>query len=246
MNKKTFPLMLIVAAALVLSACAPNALAQQEQTSQEAPRTLTVTGKATVYLTPDVAYLSIGVHTEDENASEAVEANNLQAQQVVQTLLDEGVEQQDIQTVNFSIYPMQQYGPEGQLLGVRYAVDNSVYVTLRELDRIGDIIGAATESGANSINGISFDVLDKDSALVEARGQAIENAESMAGEMAAAAEVTLGELRHINFTSTNYPLSSIEGRGMGGGAGAALDSAVPISTGQMVLNAEVTLVYEIQ
>ncbi|RPI82976.1 MAG: DUF541 domain-containing protein [Chloroflexi bacterium] len=242
MRNKTFPIILIVVLSLLAAACSPQAMAQvPEQTSPL--RTVSVTGSAEVMLEPDVAYISIGVHTEGEDAGQAVDENNAQVQQVIDALVAQGVDEDDIQTVNFSIYPMTQYGANNEVLGVRYAVDNSVYVTLRDIENIGDLLGAATEVGANSINGISFDVLDKEAALVQARTEAIANARTTAEQLAEAAGVTLGEVHSINYSGTGFPGPIVYGRG---GGMAAMDSAVPISTGQIRLTADVNVVFEIQ
>ena len=57
MRTKLSILIPVLVLALVLSACGPIASAQS--------RTLNVSGNGTVYLTPDIAYIYIGVHTEE-------------------------------------------------------------------------------------------------------------------------------------------------------------------------------------
>lgn len=242
MRTKVFPIFLIVVLSLLAAACSPTAMAQAPE--QTPPlRTLSVNGSAQVMLEPDVAYVSIGVHTEGEDAGAAVDENNARVQEVIDALVAQGVDEKDIQTVNFSIYPLTQYGENNQVTGIRYSVDNSVYVTLRNIESIGDVLGTATEAGANSINGISFDVLDKDEAMTQARTEAIANARTLAEQMAEAADVTLGEIHSINFATVSPPVPLIYGRG---GGMAVAEAQVPISTGQITLTAEVNVVYEIQ
>lgn len=245
MNKKLLPFILLIVIALFASSCSSVGQAQGQQTTSGEPavRTLNVTGTATIYLTPDVAYISIGVHTENPEAGEAISTNNAQAQAVVDAIKAMGVDPKDIQTINFSIYPIQDYDPStGESRGTRYAVDNTVYVTIRDINAIGDVITASTDAGANSINGITFGVVDRDAALIEARRQAIANARTMAEEMASAAGVSLGELQTISFYG-GYPVSPMfEARG---GVGMAMDSSVPISSGQLTLTVEVSVVYAI-
>ena len=79
--------------------------------------------------------------------------------------------------------------------------------------------------------------------MVEARTGAIANARTTAEQMAEAADVTLGEIHSINFSGTGFPGPIVYGRG---GGMAAAESAVPISTGQIRLTAEVNVVFEIQ
>jgi uncharacterized protein YggE len=70
----------VLALGIIFSACTPETITVQ---SQPAPRTITVSGTGMVTLTPDIAYISIGVHTENASAKLAVSNNNSQAQAVI-------------------------------------------------------------------------------------------------------------------------------------------------------------------
>src|SRR5512146_1628283 len=116
----------MLAAVIILSACGPATIVANPVPPQ---RTLNVSGTGLVYLTPDIAYINIGVHTEMPTASEAVTANTTQTQQVVDALKAAGVDAKDIRTSNFSIWPNTQYDPQTNAkLGTTYVVDNTVYV----------------------------------------------------------------------------------------------------------------------
>ena len=149
--------------------CLPSALSAcgGVPTRQENPRTLSVTGTGMVTITPDIAYISIGVHTEAPTASEAVDANNTQTQKVIDSLKKSGVAAEDIRTTNFSIWPNQKYDPQGQPIGTTYAVDNTVYVTVRDLTKMGELLDAAISAGANTIYSVSFDLADKSADIEE-------------------------------------------------------------------------------
>ena len=73
----------IVAVMVLLSACAP---AVKDQSSQP-PYTITASGSGKVYLTPDIAYINFGAHTEAATVSEALSKNNEQAQALSKTLI---------------------------------------------------------------------------------------------------------------------------------------------------------------
>lgn len=207
------------------------------------PRNITVSGSGKVYLTPDIATISIGVHNEDESADRAVNGNNAQAQKVTEVLLQMGVEEDDIQTSNFNIYLEQRYDEGGDQAGTIYIVDNTVFVTVRDLNILGEIMGTVVEAGANSIFGIQFDIADKTQALSEARKAAVEDAQKKAEELALAAGVTLGEVQSINeYGGVPVPVFEAEG---GGGFGAT-SNQVPISLGQLSLTVEVSVIYHIR
>ena len=204
---------------------------------------MSVNGTGRIFLTPDIGYIAIGVHSENEDAAEAVADNNAQSQQVAVALDGYNIKPEDIQTQNFSIYPQQQYNVDGKPTGTTYIVDNTVFVTIRDLDQIGEILNAVIDAGANSINNIQFDIADKDTAVTEARQAAIDNAESQAVALAEAAGVTLGEIKNINSFSPGYPVPFMDGRG---GGMMAVESSVPVSPGQMTITAEVNVVYIIE
>jgi uncharacterized protein YggE len=209
-------------------------------------RTLNVNGIGQVFLSPDIAYIYIGVHTEEDTAADAVAANNEETQQVIDALKKAGVDAKDIRTTNFSIWPNQQYGPEGQQLGATYMVDNSVFVTVRKLDNLGDLLDSAIAAGANSINSIQFDVADKTEALKEAREEAVKNAKEQAQELADISDVKLGEIQSVGFYDS-MPIPYMDSYGKGGGGGGMMEAAaVPIQPGQLTLTVTVSISYEIE
>ncbi len=229
-------------ATILLSACGPATIVSNPAPPQ---RTLTVTGTGTVKLTPDVAYINIGVHTEMPTASEAMASNNNQTQQVIDALKNAGVDPKDIQTTNFSIYPNNQVDPQtGKQIGTTYVVDNTVYVTIHQIDKLGSILDATVTAGANSVNSIQFDVADKSQAIQQAHDQAIKDARSQAQAIASAAGVSLGNLQTLSFYD-NVPTPMMDAFGKGGGVAAA-SPAVPINPGQMTLMVTVNMTYEIK
>jgi hypothetical protein len=232
---------LLAAASLALSACGGLTGATGGASSAETPRTLTVTGSAQVALTPDIAYIQVGVHTEGETVGEAVNTNNTQVEAVKNALRNMGVEDKDLQTSNFSIYQTDKWSPDGTTYGRVYSVDNTVYVTVRNLANMSALLQAAVEAGANNIYGIQFDVADKQAALEQGRGLAVSDAQRQAEQLAGAASVSLGEIRSITHYSGAYasPFYGYGGYGGGGSEGPS------ISAGQLMLQVEVTVVYDI-
>ena len=231
----------VLAFALALSACGPTTINQE---AQPVVRTLNVNGLGYSYLTPDIAYIYIGVHNEGATASETVAANKVQTDAVLNALKKAGVDEKDLRTTNFSIYPSQQYGTDGTVTGSIYMVDNTVYVTVRDLDGLGDLLDDTISAGANSINSIQFDVADKTAAVKEARAKGVADAKTQAQELADAAGVTLGEIQSISFYD-NSPYPVFEGKGGGGGAVAA-NSAVSIQPGQLTISVSVNITYDIK
>lgn len=207
-------------------------------------RSLTVTGAGQVALQPDIAYIYIGVNTENASAADAVAKNNADTQRLIDALKAQGVAAEDIRTSNFSIWTNRPYTVDGQSGATTYVVDNTVYVTVRNLENLGDLLDVAVRSGANTIHSIQFDLADKSQAMSEARAAAVEAARRQAEELASTAGVRLGQVQTISFYDS-MPSPVFEGKGMGGG-GMAVDMAVPITPGQMQLTVTVTVSYEIK
>ena len=245
MRNKTLLLTVLTLMVLLVSACAPTQAVNQTPQNQQNLRTLNVSGSARVTAVPDIAYVSVGVHSENEQAAQAVADNNVQAQAIVDALKGMGVDEKDIQTLGFNIYPQDQYNPEGQKTGTRFIVDNTVYVTVRDISKVGDILGAAIGAGANSIYGIQFDLADKTALIAEARKLAVANAQAQAQELAEAAGVTLGEVQSLSYYNS-IPAPIYDNKGVGGGAAVEMAAGVPVSPGQLTITADVSVSYLIR
>ena len=205
---------------------------------------ITVTGSGQVLVIPDVAYINIGVRSTGDTVVEAIAQNNEQAQAIQYALTQEGIEEKDIQTSNFNVYQQSDYDYQGNPTRTYYSVENTVYVTVVKIDKLGDILDAVARSGANNIYGVNFDIQDKSEAQKAARELAVQAAQSQARELAAAAGIELGELLSISSSPTSTTQYYGYGYGMGGGGG--MDESVPIASGQMPINAQVEVSYEIK
>jgi uncharacterized protein len=240
MKTKFFYIAPLLVLAVVLSACGPSATVA----SAPQPRTLSVGGSGTVYLTPDIANIYIGVHTENPDITQAVDQNNAQTMALVNALKNLGVAEADIQTSNFSVYSSIGYDKQtGASTGQTYMVDNSVYITVRDLSKLGSLLSTAVGAGANNINSITFDVADKSAAMQDARQKAVANAASLADELAQTAGVSLGAIQSITYTD-NSPVSYAYG--MGGGGAAAPNSSVPIQPGKTEVSVNVSVTYALK
>jgi len=242
MKTKYIFVVAVAVLALVLSACGPTTINQE---AQAALRTVSVTGSGEANLVPDIAYIYVGVHTEKATASEAMTENNAQTQKMIAALTNFGMDAKDIRTTNFSIWPTDKYDPQtGTPTGEKvYSVDNTVYVTVRNLDKLGDLLDTVVAAGANTVNSIQFDVADKTEAIKNARAEAVKDAEAQAKALAEAAGLSLGEIQAIGFyDNQSYPLYD----GKGGGGAAVEAAAVPIQPGQLTFTVTVNVTYIIK
>ncbi len=238
MNKKLNLILVSVVVIGLLAACSPSVTGS----SEESVRSMSVSGTGRVTLVPDIATINIGVRSEAEVVTEALEANTAQANAISEALQSLGVEEKDIQTSNFNVYPAERYDPmTGQVQGRYFAVENTVNVTVRDLTSLGEVLSAVVDAGANNIYGISFDVEDREAAVAEARNLAIADARANAEAIAADAGVSLGELINISVSSGSTPITYYDAKGA-----AYSEAAVPIAAGTLSIIMEAYLTYGIQ
>jgi uncharacterized protein YggE len=229
--KRLLPLFLILS--VLASACGalPWGSAQ---------RTLSVTGTGSVRVAPDIVIVSLGVQTVGPEIARAVSQNNDAAAAVQAAAREQGVAAEDIRTTYFYVSTQQQYDEFGNVTGeVSYWVDNTITVTLRDTSKLGDLLEAAVDAGANSISGVTFSVDDPTEAEEQAREDAVEDARQRAEMLATAAGATLGDLVSIS-TVAGGAVPYYAEFGVGGGGG------VPFSPGTSEVSVQVTAVYELR
>jgi hypothetical protein len=238
---------LLAFAALGVFALGPlNSAAAQEQPAAAAPslpRTITVLGEGTVATQPDVAQIQVGVEVKGDNAQEASAEAAGTMDAILAALKKAGVATKDIQTTGFNIWVEQRMGPDGATTDeVIYHVGNSVSVTVRDLDTVGDVLDAAIGAGANSVFGVNFSVDDPDPVMAEARSLATADALARAEELAGLHGVALGEVVSISEVIDGMAGPMMESVNASMGLGSA---AGPIAPGELQMTARLQVVYAI-
>jgi hypothetical protein len=190
----------IAVLAVLGAACAP-------EDGDEAVRSISVNGTGEVRAEPDIATVSTGVEVRADTVAEARAGAAEAANAVVAALRAEGVAETDIRTVNFSIRPMYDYSGETPRI-VGYVVSNTVMVTVRDVESVGELIDAVAEAGGDSVrfDGISFSHDDPAALAEEARELAVQDARAKAEQLAALTGVTLGSVISVVETSWAAPL----------------------------------------
>lgn len=204
--------------------------------------TISVSGEGSVTVTPDAATVSVGVNAVNANLSEAQAQANNTITVVLEALKAAGIAEKDIQTANYSVNLIQNYdsnGMPGEITG--YQVNNQLNVTIRNLDKLGDILETAVAKGANSIYGVTFIVTDSSAAAAQARAAAVADATEKAKQLATAAGGKLGKIGSI--TESSSPGVMPMPYGKAAGMEAAGDS-VAISSGSNTITVNVQMTFE--
>jgi uncharacterized protein YggE len=211
------------------------------------PNSISVSGFGEASGAPDVAYVMLGVNVVNADVGRAVSEGNERMQAVHDAMLAAGIAEEDLQTVGYNVYPEDRYDPQtGTPTGERiYHVDQSLNVKVRDLAKVGEIVSAGLDAGANMVAGLSFAIDDMDALEAEARTDAVENARARAQQLAGALGVTLGDAIYVTegggyIPPVYYPQT---GFGMGGGMDAAMPA--PVSPGQLTVSISVSVVFAI-
>ncbi len=219
-------------AAIVLSLALSGAAAAQE-------RNITVTGDRTVSTVPDMAQIRVGVTTDAGTAAEALASNTAAMSAVMERLGNEGVEQRDLQTSTLDLGPRYADRAESTPRVVGYSARNILTVRVRDLDRLGGILDAVAQDGANTFEGLAFGLSEPEPLHDDALRQAVADARRKAQLLAEAAGVTLGEVQTIDTRSGPQP------RPMEMAAPRMAADSIPVARGELELSASVSVVFAI-
>ena len=237
---KRFLLLLLVAAPIAAQTPMP---APREGSM---PETISVTGTGRTTLTPDRFSFTAGVQTMAPTVEEAVNQNNTKMAAVIAALKKAGASDEEVRTVNFSIYPQQVYeqGKPPRVTG--YQASNSLIVTKKEIGAAGKLLQAALNAGVNETSGLSFDVSDPSRGRDRGLRAAFDDARSKAVLLSQAAGRTLGRALTIVEGGEMQPQPP---RPMPYGVAAAKVESigqVPVESGSRELTYTVSVVFEMR
>ena len=203
--------------------------------------TISVQGQGKVYAKPDIAIVNLSVVTEGRGIKDVQDRNTQKMNKVIDFLKGFEVEDKDIKTINYNIYPRYNYENRvvPQIIG--YEITQTLEVKVRNLEKIGEILDKSVNAGINQVSSLRFWVDKDDDLKEEARKLAIEDAKKKAGTLASNLGIKLVKL--IGFTEDTgyYPVPIYkEAMGMGGGG-----ETPNIQIGENEITVNVGLIYEI-
>ncbi len=240
----TLPRALILSTFLALPLGIFGALSAASVQAQEAAavqnRTISVTGIGSVRATPDIAILSLGISHKGATAKEAMDQTSGTMNAVIEGLKSLGFGVTDMQTTGLSLNPVYEdgYNASSKLMG--FVASNGVTLRVKDLGRLGEIIDLVVSKGANTVNGLTFDVMDKTAATVDARTKALQDAKTKAEQMAAALGASIG--RPVSITE-NY--TSSDGAQMVQTMRTDTSPSTPVAPGEVGLDVSVSVVFEL-
>lgn len=257
MNKKIVLIVpAIMSIALLMGACkSPEQIAQGNEPEQmpseivikqEAPREkdlISVKGSGKVTAKPDMATVTLGVTTKGQDSVSAQNANNASMEAIFAALEALGIKKEDIVTSNLSMYPDYSYEKEPpEIIG--YTVSNILTVTVRDINKLSDVLTKAVDAGANNVNGITFGINDSQEAYKDALKAAMEDARGKAEAIAEASGIKNISSVPLSVDETSYSYAPVEYKSIERAADLAATN-IPVSEGELTISAQVAVTYEI-
>ncbi len=173
---------------------------------------LTVQGKGSLRMTPDLALLNMGVEGTAPTAQEAVQENSRIMEAVLYTLSSFNIPKDEIKTTWFSLWRETEYR-EGKQVFKGLHVSHTLEVPVTDITRTGEILDAAVSAGVNIVNNVIFSLRNTKEAYRMALLKAMENARYKAGVLAEAEGLEIKQIKRVTEKQVYGPLCGAEGKG---------------------------------
>jgi hypothetical protein len=228
---------------IAMMLCAVTAFAQQDKSEKDASRVVQVHGVGTLMTTPDQVRLSVQVNTRAETASEAMSQASRKTSDILAILKGYGIDSRDIQTSRVTVSAILDYQRNVQpppIIGYSGVNEFTVVFKAKLMDKVGEFLDKAVGVGVSSFSGLTYESskqreLERD-ALKKAAADAQARAEVLAKELGA----TLGKVMNVS-ESVSYPAPVMRGAMMD-----AVTAAAPVMTGELAINAQVSVTFELK
>lgn len=247
---------------IVALAAYANYASKQARYLYMGPTTVSFTGDGEVMVKPDVGQFSFSITETAKDATTAQNALKAKMDAIVSYLKEQGVEEKDIKTTGYNLYPKYEDVPvSGGMRGevammypypntkqeqVGFEVSENVSVKVRNLDKVGDLLSQVGDKGATNVSSLEFVIDDKDKYKAEARKVAIAEAKVKAEELAKELNVRLGEMVGF-YEDENVPMPYYNAMG-GDMMTKSMDQAesANVQTGEQSVTSRVTLTYQVK
>ncbi len=203
-------------------------------------QTVSFTGEGRVNASPDTAHIDIGLTTEGKYTINVQNENSSKMNAVIKFLKERGISEADIKTSNYSLSPKYEYS-KGKSSLAGYVLNQGLTVTVRELNKIGEILDGAVGNGANRIDSVSLFVDKPEELKNKAREEAVKQAKEKASLTSRTAGFRLGRLVGFSEGFSGEPPVFFESLSKGGAA-----PAPQIEPGIQEIKVNITLTFLIK
>jgi len=205
-----------------------------------------VSGEGKVSVTPDIAKVTLGIQESGASLKTVQNAVNIKSRALTDAVKKLGIDEKDIKTTSYNVYPQYDWNaPTQKITG--YQVSTDYEITIKDFDKVNDVITAGTGAGANVVGNVSFDLNDatKTEKMNEARVLAVTDAKAKADGLAKAAGISLGKIINVSENQNgNVRLMALP---VSGGGGTDKSAVQPdIQPGQTEIDITISLSYEVR
>ncbi len=168
---------------------------------------ITVNGNGTASAEPDLAVVIAGIDLTMDDAATAVDSAARAADSFMQAGRDFGLADEDMRTASYSLWVEEEYDPYNYVYtgDQVYHARHYVRFRVRDTERVGDLLAAVIDAGANSVSGVSFTVEDRAALEDSAYADAVRDAAGRAAMLAEAMGEELGDVQYVSQYGTAYP-----------------------------------------
>ncbi len=228
---------------------------QQSKYIYTGPTTISITGEGEVVGVPDIGTFSFSVTEAGADAAAAQAASGAKINDILAALKEQGIEERDIKTEYYSLYPKYKYETgvcfpgsycPGEQVQDGFEVNQTIVVKVRDLTKAGALLALAGEKGATNISGLSFTIDEPEILKAEARTLAIADAKAKAAVLADELDVRL--VKMVGYYEDEYATPYYDAR-MGGDmmmSEQAAYSAPSVPTGENTTTSRVTITYQVR
>lgn len=231
----------LAAALLVFSVAGTNLAAAAE------PNTIAVSGMAEQEVAPDMAYIDVGINVRADAAETARTQEAQIASQIRRALLGLAITDNDLQNTSYYLYQEYKVDRNGVRTADKYVLDSSIKVTVKDLDKLSQVIDNVVEAGATNISNITYALSTQNIIQRQLLATAVENARDKAAVVANAGSRTLGNMLSADINSFDGGTIVAYGANkLRSTTNLAEDGvATKLSPGKIKLNARVQVVFSL-
>lgn len=231
----------LAAALLVFSVAGANMAAAAE------PNTIAVSGMAEQEVAPDMAYIDVGINVRADDAETARTQEAQIASQIRRALLGLAITDNDLQNTSYYLYQEYKVDRNGVRTADKYVLDSSIKVTVKDLDKLSQVIDNVVEAGATNISNITYALSTQNIIQRQLLATAVENARDKAAVVANAGSRTLGNMLSADINSFDGGTIVAYGANkLRSTTNLAEDGvATKLSPGKIKLNARVQVVFSL-
>ena len=213
---------------------------------QKQENTINVEGNAEIIAKPDQAEVWLGISIVKDTAAEAQNEANKIVNDILDGLRSKGIQEQDIQTEQLSLYEERTWTQDGGSKLVGWRASQTLKVKTTDLSKVGTIVDIGVSNGANQVNNINFGLsLEKEQEYKQkALSEATKNAKSKADTIAQSLGVKLGKIKSVSESSFDYmPYAyTMEAKAT---RADMVEEAASVMPRDVTVNARISLVYNI-